>query len=201
MLATEAAITLPWDGHEGSIPALTSGFFEFITHDGRCQLAHQLSRDTSYRVVITTFGGLYRYDMGDQVRCVGHLGDAPRLIFEGRAAVNSDMVGEKLDDAFVSEILRSLAVPAALVPQTDPRPNYELWLDCGAPVDAAVAVAVDVQLCANPHYAYARRIGQLGQLVPRCMPGWIHARSLASAAAGQRLGDFKPVSLLADSAI
>jgi hypothetical protein len=194
LFATEAAITLPWAGRDGAVPALTSTFIEFVDVGGRPLLAHDLSAGESYRVVITTPSGLYRYDTGDQLRCIGHDGAAPRLVFEGRAALVSDLVGEKLHDAFVSGILARLPVPAALVPRSEPKPHYELWLD-GAADPAAMSDAVDAGLRRNPQYAYARDIGQLGpiELIPKT--GFSLQRHRDLAIAGRRMGDLKHVSL------
>ena len=197
LFATEAAITLPWGGKAGCLPALTSNFTEFIDEFGEARLAHELIEGAQYRVVITNFGGLYRYDMGDRVRCAGHEGTVGRLVFEGRAGLTSDMVGEKLDEAFVTLALSGLPCAAALVPKLLPRPHYELWLD--AAVDAAsLAVLVETALCKNPQYAYARKIGQLGLLVPLPKPGFVAERHLAKVRAGKRLGDMKHASLILD---
>lgn len=73
--------------------------------------------------MITTAGGLYRYDLGDQIRCIGHQGATPRLVFEGRAGLVSDLVGEKLNEAFVAGVIARLPVAATLVPIAEPKPR------------------------------------------------------------------------------
>jgi len=196
LFATEAAITLPWRGRTGAIPALTSTFLEFIDDGGSPRLAHEVRAGASYRVVITTPGGLYRYDMSDQVRCVGHDGLVPRLTFEGRAALVSDLVGEKLTEAFVAGIVAGLPIAVALVPAAGPKPHYEVWLDDidGRPEE--IAASIDAALRANPQYAYARDVGQLGAVVGIARPGFVARRHEVLAAAGGRMGDFKHTSLL-----
>jgi len=159
LLATEAAVTVPYGGGEGALPALDSVFIEFIAATGQPLMSHELECGGDYRVVVTTPGGLYRYDLGDRVRCVGFEGSAPRLVFLGRAAEVSDLVGEKLDDAFVAEALRACGAPAALKPCRTPHPHYELWLDKRNLPTADLVVAVDRALRANPQYAYARDLG------------------------------------------
>ena len=197
LFATEAAVTMPWGGREGCVPALTSTFTEFIDGNGVPHLAHQLDKGASYRVVITTPGGLYRYDMGDRVRCVGHEGDVGRLVFEGRAGLVSDMVGEKLDEAFIAGALAAVPVAAALSPKASPKPHYELWLDAAA-ADQSVVHEVEAALSRNPQYAYARKMGQLGPLKPLLRPGFVAKRHQAKAIAGKRLGDLKHSSLILD---
>ena len=199
LFATEAVITFPWGGKAGCVPALTSTFTEFIDKHDKAYLAHELDEGADYRVVITTHGGLYRYDMGDRVRCVGHEGRVARLVFEGRAGLTSDLVGEKLDEAFVARALAGLPCAAALVPKAQPGPHYELWLD-EAVDDPTHAFRVEAALCLNPQYAYARKIGQLGPLVPLPKPGFVAERHLANVSAGKRLGDMKHSSLILDRA-
>ncbi|HXO68487.1 MAG TPA: GH3 auxin-responsive promoter family protein [Bradyrhizobium sp.] len=193
LIATEAAITVPWGGEAGAIPALTSTFIEFEAENGELRLSHELCSGARYRLIITTFGGLYRYDMGDSVCCVGHTGNVPRLVFEGRASLISDMVGEKLDEAFVAGVLSRLSVPAVLVPKIRPKPYYELWLD--SPYTETIVPKVEAGLRCNSQYAYARDIGQLGPLVQILKPGFC-SKAAQQANSGQRLGDVKHISLL-----
>ncbi len=148
-------------------------------------------------MVITTPGGLYRYDMGDLVRCVGHRADVARLVFVGRAGLTSDMVGEKLDEAFVATALSALPYAAALFRKLVPKTHYELWLDASKN-DPSYAAQVEEALCRNPQYAYARKIGQLGALVPLLKAGFVTERHLAEIHAGKRLGDLKHSSLILD---
>jgi hypothetical protein len=200
LLATEAAITLPFGFEEGAIPALESCVIEFIDEAGEPHLCDTLQPDVAYRVVITTWGGLYRYDMGDTVRCTKIVDGLPRLRFEGRGSLTSDLVGEKLDDAFVQTVLTPIGVAAALVAQSRPRPHYQLWLD-QAPSPAvgelaAIAAQVESGLGKNPQYAYARRMGQLDPVVALHKPGFVLQRIAQKVANGGRLGDTKSVGLI-----
>jgi hypothetical protein len=195
LLATEAPITIGLDDGAGAVPALASSFVEFVDEAGTPRLCDEVEPGGRYRVIITTWGGLYRYDIGDLVRCVGREGEVPRLRFEGRAGVTSDLVGEKLDDGFVAAALRVVGQPAMLVPRREPHPHYELWLET-ADEPARMAEAVDRALEANPQYAYARRIGQLGAVRGRHAPDFLQKFIADRVAAGARLGDTKAVALL-----
>lgn len=197
LLATEAAITLPFAGSDGAIPALTSTVIEFVDEGGAVGLCDELSPGGLYRVLLTTWSGLYRYDIGDVVRCMGMEGGLPRLRFEGRAGRVSDLVGEKLDDAFVARALSELGQPAALVPRATPEPHYELWLETEVSGTPAAGL-IDRALRANPQYDYARRIGQLGPIRPQHRPD-LAAKFLAQTlASGGRVGDTKAVGLFSD---
>lgn len=193
LLATEAAITLPFGDGPGAVPALTSTFIEFRDKDGGFHGAGDLNEGESYDVIVTTDGGLYRYDIGDRLKCVGHDGACARLEFDGRASLRSDMVGEKLDESFVAAVLADLPVGAMLAAHEEPRPHYELWLDGPGPPD--FGAIVETGLLANPQYAYARKNGQLGPVVVLSRPGFPADIALSGARQGKRYGDVKPVAL------
>jgi hypothetical protein len=100
----------------------------------------------------------------------------------------SDMVGEKLEEAFVASALAQLPVAARLVAREIPSPHYELWLDVESRSQVeSWSDQVEVALRRNPQYAYARRIGQLSALAPICKPGFWSTFDRP----GRRLGDIK----------
>jgi hypothetical protein len=196
LLATEGLVTIPLTGHDHPVLALESGYWEFMEDGGRVLGAHEVEQGAEYALVMSTASGLYRYAIGDRVRIRGFAGRTPTLEFVGRAAT-SDLCGEKLSDAFVAGALDPLGLAfAMLCPETAQGdvPRYVLLVD-EAETDAASAAGlgsrVEDALAANPQYAYARRIGQLGAVTARPVAGplqrWI-ARGLAR---GQRLGDIK----------
>lgn len=205
LLATEAVVTIPF---RGATPlAVTSHFHEFIDADGEIRGAHQLVRGAHYEVVVSNGGGLWRYRLGDVVECTGHLAETPTLRFVGRAGAGSDLRGEKLSEAFVAEVLRALwpaeGAPAYAALRAWDRGHeagYDLLVSAedpqgGTAADTdALATRLDTALSTNPHYALARRLGQLappGVIVVR------EDRALAELRAHTgRLGDAKPRVLL-----
>lgn len=192
LLATEAAITVPWGSDGACVPAVDSCLIEFHDAAGTPHLCDTLQQGEAYRIVVSTQSGLYRYDLGDLVECVGHRGRVPLLRFIGRAGVNSDLVGEKLDDGFVGEALAALAGPAVLAARADPA-GYVLVMETPEP---GALERVEAALARNPHYAHARRMGQLAPL------GLVRRADLSvqlthrGIAQGRRLGDLKPLALL-----
>jgi GH3 auxin-responsive promoter len=184
LLSTESPVTLAYGDEEGCLPALNSAFLEFLDGSENTFLVDELCAGEEYRVVITTAGGLYRYDTQDIVRCLSISGGVPRLAFLGRAGNVSDMVGEKLDEAFVAGSLQTLPVAARLVARAEPKPHYELWLE--EPVSDASRV-VDQRLRQNPQYDYARKVGQLGDVAAVTRPEF-----WSSFSSGKRLGVMKP---------
>jgi hypothetical protein len=198
VLATETVLTVRQS--HGCVPALTSAFIEFLDTYGRPFLAHEIVAGKRYRTVITTPGGLYRYDLGDVLECESQGAAGPTLRFIGRAGVVSDLVGEKLSDSFVSSVLAHvpLGAGAALVPSAQPWPHYELWVDAEDSPDEELGPHVEQLLNDNPQYAYARQLGQLRELDVIYAPGFAQHRAHELAARGVRLGDAKSCALILD---
>ena len=101
--ATEATITVPIsDGVPEGVLALEANFYEFIAEEEieqenpRVLLAHELEPGRCYYILLTTRGGLYRYDINDIVEVRGFYRNAPLIAFmrKGRDMVN--ITGEKL---------------------------------------------------------------------------------------------------------
>ncbi len=172
LLATEGVVSIPLIAWPYPVLAVNSAFFEFLDNDDCSQLAHELCEGEVYRVVMTTYGGLYRYDTGDVVGMRGWAGSAPMLEFVGRAGLVSDLCGEKLTESFVAERLPTQVGFAMLAPALHPARHYTLFLD-GSQVDSetarALAGEIDHALTANPQYDYARRLEQLGPVRACCV--------------------------------
>ncbi len=210
LLATEGVVTIPY--RDEFVLAVTSHFFEFIDDDGGTRLAHQLEHGKRYEVVLTNGGGLWRYRLGDAVECTGFVCATPTLRFVGRMGHVSDLRGEKLSEAFVAEAIRSLwtdgpmPVYAALCAmERDGAASYELRLSedvlttrsggrGAAALLEALAERLESALQANPHYALARRLGQLHPL--RVLPVPVDAAGAELTSFAGRLGDAKPRVLL-----
>ena len=197
LLATEAFVTVPFRGHYPL--AICSHFFEFIDADGDLHPVEALRVGQKYEVVVTTGGGLWRYRLGDMVEVTGVLARTPTLRFIGRAGIVSDYRGEKLSDAFVTQVLARVCGGAAfalLAPDAaDGTPRYTLWLEPGGG-RLVSATELDDALQANPHYALCRRLGQLGPAGIALLSTGAYSRyAAAETARGLRLGDIKPVAL------
>lgn len=198
LLATEGVVTIPY---RGSTPlAIRSHFFEFLDSGGEPRGGHDLERGQQYEVVLTNGAGLWRYRLGDVVECVGALSATPTLRFVGRAGHGSDLRGEKLSEVFVADVLRSLwdawkrpAYAALRAWETGEGAGYELLV--GDPVPAAeLGRRLECALQENPHYALARRLGQLAPVRVVPVPSDFAAVELASST--RSLGDTKPMVLL-----
>jgi hypothetical protein len=219
LLATEAFVSIPRVGRPGAALAVRSHFFEFqpaSAHNGSPSgsllLANELEEGREYRIVVTTEGGLYRYQLQDQVVVVGFENETPLVRFVGKADSTSDLVGEKLNAAHVQSVLDSAFAECGLDPtfaqltaEAGAKPYYVLQFTViAAEADRIkrekLRQAVERRLCENPAYAYARKLGQLSQLRIECLS----ERSAAARTneylatrlqSGQRLGDIKPAPL------
>jgi len=194
LLATEGLVTVPIDAGHDPVLALESGFFEFVDRGGCARMAHEVEVGADYEVLMTTSSGLYRYAVGDRVRVTGRIEATPTLRFIGRAGVHSDLCGEKLDEAFVAESLRRAGTMGAMLVARTSGPGYVLVVDADATSeDAAHAAAASVEtaLCANPQYAYARRLGQLVAVTSARVRDPVAVWLNRGTKRGQRLGDIK----------
>jgi hypothetical protein len=212
LLATEGCVSLPLLGRPGAVLAVRSHFFEFQPVDAprEIRLAHELERGGRYCVILTTGGGLYRYELRDEIEVVGFENQCPLLRFVGKADCISDLVGEKVSEPHVRAVLHALferhclRPSFALVVPVESPPRYRLYvqaptLDVNLPLLETLAAELDDRLSENPHYGYARRIGQLAPvevlaLLPHGEPGWdVYRRECI--ARGMRWGDIKPLLL------
>lgn len=215
LIATEGFVSLPLAGREGAALAVRSHFVEFLPLDAAgevdCRkplLAHELERGAQYSVVLTTSGGLYRYQLNDVIEVAGHLRECAVVRFVGRRGQVSDWFGEKLNEAQVARALREAFGEAGIAPEfammaCEPSaargdaPGYVLYMEVGAPDGAMEAVArrIEARLRENIHYDYARRLGQLAALRVARVEGAAEKYLAARMRKGQRAGDVKPVAL------
>ena len=209
LIATEGFMSFPLWGREGSALSINSHFFEFLPLDGvgETLLAHELEMDGQYEVVITTSGGLYRYQLQDQIQVVGFDKQVPMIRFIGKAESMSDLFGEKLSEGFVNGIVQGFlkvhhldATFIMVAPEQDNgRYRYILFMDV-VPSDTykkrELESELDRRLRCNYHYDYCRSLGQLNKAKIRLVPTDAAKRVLEKdCKSGMKLGDIKPAIL------
>jgi hypothetical protein len=100
--------------NDGSILALESGFFEFIPEDQweveqpKTLLATEVKPGERYRILTTTYGGFYRYDIGDVIEVIGFYEQAPVIVFRHRQGGLISSTTEKTTEAHATQIMQSL---------------------------------------------------------------------------------------------
>ncbi len=202
LAATEGMVSLPWKGH---LPlAITSHFLEFLDEDGEVRLAHELEIGSTYEVVLTTSGGLWRMRTQDLVEVDAFCQATPCIRFLGRTSGTVDLCGEKLNEAFVARCFASplpgleAASWKMLVPREDMK-GYVLLVDQKVADVQALTIALDSALSENPHYRLARQLGQLSIPNVISVAPSAQARVLNHLASlGQGLGIAKPPLLHRD---
>ncbi len=111
-IASELAATdviLPHN--DGSVLQVNNAFYEFTLEDAGDDpkrdflQAHELDVGGRYFVYITTFSGLYRYDMNDVVEVLEHYNQAPVLRFLYKGKGITSIQGEKLSEAQLIEAM------------------------------------------------------------------------------------------------
>ena len=199
LLATEGVVSFPVIGSPGPVPAITAHFLEFLDSDGVPHLADDLEVGGCYRVVITTGGGLTRYDLGDLVEVVAH----GAIEFVGKAGTVSDLCGEKLSADRIDRVVSEACTRhghdgfAMLAPELGEPPHdaahYVLFLD--RPAAPGLVESIENALRQGSDYDYCRRLGQLGSLRSAVVPN-VDERFLDGCVAlGQRAGDVKSTYL------
>jgi len=164
LLATEAPMTIPLIEANGYVPVLNEVFFEFEDNQGFLYKLHELRIGQEYIIILSQKGGLYRYRIGDRVRVTHIYRQTPCLEFLGRHEAVSDLVGEKLQENFVRQILSELNIYETcfktLVPVANP-PHYVLLLDRTKEPPDILAKNLDLALSKSTQYQRARLLDQL----------------------------------------
>ncbi|MDF2889939.1 MAG: hypothetical protein K0R80_306 [Clostridia bacterium] len=200
LIATEAFVSFPLKGESGARLSLHSHFFEFISmSDEKIYLAHELRVGETYCLVVTTGGGLYRYNLQDLVLVTGFSGAFPRVRFIGKKDKVSDIFGEKLNEYHVKKTIEALFQQYGIKPEfymlAPSGDRYVLFIDRIGAADA-LAQKLDQGLRENFHYDYCRRLGQLQEaqiFLTEEKPYESFVEECAKR--GQRLGDIKPAVL------
>ncbi len=177
LLSTEGITSIPMDPQLDPVLAVRSHFYEFRSlNNSRVYLAHELSKEEKYEVILTTAGGFYRYASGDLIEVTGFFKNTPAFRFVGRKYQQTDLVGEKLSE---HQVLESLRVSlndrvkvnlAFLYPtQVETKAGYTLFIEKnGADYNAkewdSLIGDVEKSLYKNPYYQQAVNIGQLNPL-------------------------------------
>ncbi len=180
--ASEAKINIPMEAGVGYGPlAIASAFYEFIPAGGGDVLrADQLEDGRDYEILLTTYSGLYRYNLHDLVRVRGFTGDTPNIEFITKTREILNLAQEKVPaPALIEKVTAYLSSKGVAVRQAQVWPDqeglrYELFIEpeSGDPVSASEGL--DDHICREfPMYGRNRGFGALApMLVHRMRDGW-----------------------------
>jgi hypothetical protein len=215
--ASEGRMTIPLeDGTSTGVLDYLHHYYEFVPEDEieasqpTVLAAHELKEGRNYFILLTTSGGLYRYDIHDVVRCVGYEGQVPKLQFLNKGAHFSSLTGEKLSEfqvvSAVRAAFRELGLPLetfTLAPvMSGGRPGYVLLLEPSRQErdNARLARCVERQLQGeNCEYGEKLESGRLNALAVREVPrgAWARFQQQRVAQRGN-LEEFKHPCLVSD---
>jgi hypothetical protein len=112
-MASEAQMTLPIsDSGSAGILAVDENFYEFIPESEIASpsptllTCAELEEGSSYYLILTTPGGLYRYDINDVVRVAGFFNRTPLIEFVRKGRDVTNITGEKLH---VNQVIEAMA--------------------------------------------------------------------------------------------
>jgi hypothetical protein len=189
-----------------------SHFLEFVdvqTPERPALSLNELQVGARYRPLLTTSGGLYRYDLGDCVEVLGYYGNTPQLKFSGRLDQRSDLRGEKLNAAQVDAVLEQACRSCGVQPQfllmapTSARtPSYCLFIEADVAHGETLmqlGERIGRLLCESYHYKLCRAQGQLDHLQVVSVNGGYQRCQQKRAAQGMKLGNIKPTRLASET--
>ncbi|MCP5105030.1 MAG: GH3 auxin-responsive promoter family protein [bacterium] len=212
LIATEGIVTIPCFKAGGCLPAYRSHFLEFLEEgtnggDRDTKLLHQLETGKEYYVIITTGGGLYRYNLKDKITVTGRYAGLPLLKFEGREDV-CDIVGEKLSYGHVQRVVEGAlekhnikAEFIMVAPSLQPIGcHYTVFLETknkpGEDKLNAFGGDIESGLAENFHYDYAKKLEQIHPLKFFLIENsGIKTFFNRCTECGQKIGDIKPALL------
>ena len=125
-LSSEARGSIPLsDEGAGGVLSVGTNVYEFVEVDqldadpespDKWSLlgAHELDSQRDYYVILTTTGGLYRYDINDVVRVEGFYNEAPIITFQRKGRGMTSITGEKVSDQHVIEAVTKAAHEAGV---------------------------------------------------------------------------------------
>ena len=219
LIATEGYFSVPlWSNTANGLLAITGHFFEFFPVEadgGRGDTAlgcEELEKGKEYYIVVTTSGGLYRYDISDIVEVTDFYNKTPVIVFRQKGGNTISITGEKVTEVQVTEAMRAAAssFPTPIegflltLRLGDP-PSYVLAVEAAAGDDRLLAELLksfENELRArNLEYAAKRDSQRLGEPMLRAMePGFFEEHRKQRVRQGAPDGQYKIPHLMADPA-
>ncbi len=180
--ASEAKFNIPMEAGVGYGPLATFGaFYEFIpVGSDEILTADQLEDGGEYEIIVTTYSGLYRYNMHDVVKVRGFTGNTPNIEFLNKSREILNISQEKVPaPALLSAVSEHLASKGAVVRQAQVWPDeadrrYQLFIELELGQMSCTSDELDAFVCgAFPMYGRNRNFGAIqGMRVFMMRAGW-----------------------------
>ena len=208
--ASEGKFNVPLrEGSPAGPLCLQGMFFEVLPADGGGPLlAHEVEDGKEYGLVVTTYSGLYRYDLHDVVRVEGFTGKTPNVRFVGKSGEIANLAGEKLTGSAIAEAVRHALAErqlpwrhfAAVASESEQRYVYCIEPSGAARPDAAWLDAVD-QTLRERAVLYSRQRARRLIRPPRLLvmkAGWMDHLVSARLAQGAKASQIKLPAILSE---
>jgi GH3 auxin-responsive promoter len=221
LIASEGRMSIPIeDGTPAGILDIRHHFFEFIPEDQAEREqpdtleASELSEGRNYFILLTTAGGLYRYQIHDLVRCVGFHGKAPLIEFLNKGAHFSSLTGEKLSEfqvvSAINDAQRALGFRLGsylLLPTWGEPPSYTLLVEESDIAEGSASERLEAEAerrlrMVNLEYDNRRSTMRLGPVrLRRLVSGsWADFQKRRLARSGGTVEQYKQPHLMPDLA-
>ena len=167
LMATEGVVSVPLVCAGGSVPFLNGTFIEGIDPSGNILGVEQWKEGEQYDILITTFGGLRRYRLGDKVQVTHLFKKAPVIQFIGRVTEYCDMTGEKLHSSDILNLRERLQCSSLIFApheSIDEGRRYLAFLESSEVMsydDEELAKSIETILSGHHHYNLSRFQKQL----------------------------------------
>ena len=132
--ASEGKFTIPTkpDTPEG-ILSIFGGFYEFKDiENGQILTADKVELNKEYELIITTYGGLYRYELHDIIEIIGFTGTTPNLIFKTKSGEILNISQEKIPAIEVVNKIKdglNLSFKQVQIFENHDEKNYEIYIE------------------------------------------------------------------------
>jgi hypothetical protein len=210
-MASEAQMTLPIsDSGAAGILAIEENFYEFVPEaeidlpSPATLTCADLEEGKNYYPILTTPGGLYRYDINDVVRVAGFFNRTPLIEFVRKGRDVTSITGEKLH---VNQVVRAMEAGQsatgiavrhfrAFADLANSRYAFLLEFDIPNPQEQPLSRLLrELDICLsglNIEYAQKRESGRLGAPILCVMkPGWFERKANELLHGGVRDTQFK----------
>jgi len=215
-VSTEARASIPiTDETSSGVLAIQTNFYEFIPKDGPDNAARntlvctQLEINKEYFIVVTTAGGLYRYNIDDIIKVTGFFNKTPLIEFVQKGLGASSLAGEKLYEAHINETMtRVLQKEKVLIdffcavaqPSDGPRYSFLIEFSGSTPTReraGSVLASIEEELrIQNREYDFVRNAQLLDSPVLKLLKkGSFENYRLKRIAEGAQEGQFKAPQL------
>ncbi len=218
-LSSEARASIPiCDEGCGGVLAIQGNFYEFVPKEEmhkpgmRVLLSDELEAGQEYYVILTTPGGLYRYDIDDVIKVVGFFNRTPVIEFKQKGSLVSSVTGEKIYESHINNAVHRATEDVGIHLQFfsafvewEELPRYTFLVETVHEITGdhkqRLLKGIESELLKiNVEYETKRRSQRLGHPVLKIVPrGAFEEYRSRKVAEGSHDGQFKMPQLTSDA--